>query len=200
MILTANEKKLIRFLASGLKDHSINEIARACKIAPNGAHKILRKLEEENVVTPKQIANIKSYQLDFSSEKTLCILELALMPEKLEGRVKQRADDLKRLRGLAKAAIIFGSYTKKKEPKDLDVIFVLESRNFSRYKRLLAEIQGIVPVKIHDVAQKNEDFSRNLQKDDPIISEALRNGIVLWGFSTIAQLVKNASGQAQEMP
>ena len=152
MILTVNEKHVLLFLAvSTRKNYSINEIAKACKLTPNGVHKLLAKLEKEDILKASKIANIKAYKLNFESEKTVRVLELALMSDAIEGRVKLRKEDLKPLKAVTKACVLFGSYiTTKKEPRDLDILFVLEKRNFEAYKRVLSKVQDITPVKIQD--------------------------------------------------
>ncbi|MDP4012954.1 MAG: hypothetical protein Q8R00_05115 [Candidatus Nanoarchaeia archaeon] len=195
MILTANEKQVLRFLAvSTRKNYSINDIAKACKLTPNGAYKLLVKFEKEDILKADHIANIKAYKLNFESEKTVRVIELALMSNVIEGRVKLRIEDLKPLRAVTKACVLFGSYiTTKKEPKDLDVLFVLEKKNFEAYKRVLSKVQDITPVKIQDVVQTVEDVKQNLKEDDPIVIAALRDGIVLWGFDVIVEVIKNVS-------
>ncbi|MEK6867462.1 MAG: hypothetical protein AABX98_01430 [Nanoarchaeota archaeon] len=195
MVLTKNEKRVMRFLAISIgDDYSINEIAKMCKITPNGAYKILLKLEKEGVLQAKAIANIKAYHLDFTNEKTQRLLEFAFMPAVLDGRVRFRAEDLQSLKKIVKACIFFGSYiTSKKEPGDLDVLFLLEQKDFVSYKHEFAKVQNITPVKIQDIVQTSIDLEQNLKKKDPIIIEALRNGIVLWGFESLALVIKNVS-------
>ncbi len=195
-MLTANEKRILRFLATSVgKDYSINDVAKACSITPNGTYKILTKLKKEGVLNVKQIANIKSYKLNLEHEKTVRVLELALMPELPEGRVKARACDLQPLKSITQACVIFGSYiTTKQKPGDLDILFVLERKNFEEYKKALAKVGDIVPVKIQDVVQTSEDITQNLKKNDQVIIEALRYGIVLWGFDLLAQVIKDATG------
>lgn len=195
MILTMNEKRVLRFLATSTgKDYSINDIAKACKLTPNGAHKLLVKMEKEGVLKVKPIANLKAYKLDFENEKTARVLELAFMPDALEGRVKSRAEDLKPLKTVTRACVLFGSYiTTKKEPGDLDVLFILERTHFEAYKKALSRVQDITPVKIQDVVQTTDDVLQNLKKGDPIVVAALREGIVLWGYDVVVQVIKNAS-------
>ena len=194
MMFTRNEKRVLQFLATSLgKDHSINDVAKACGIAPNGAYKILIKLEKEGVLKVKKIANIKSYTLNFEHEKTARVLELALMPDALEGRIKARAGDLQLLKPLTQACVLFGSYiTAKQKPGDLDILFVLKRTNFGKYKQALAKVQDIVPVKIQDVVQTSEDATQNLKKNDPIMTDALRHGVVLWGADVLVQVIKHA--------
>lgn len=193
---TENEKRVLRFLATRFgKDQSINDVAKACDVTPNGAHKILAKLEREGILKAKQIANIKSYKLNFESEKTVRVLELILMPDALTGRVKVRVEDLQPLKPLTRACVLFGSYiTEKQKPGDLDILFILERTNYASYKRMLAKVQDIVPVKIQDVVQTRKDFVHNLKKNDPVIVGALRHGVVLWGFDVLVQAIKHAAG------
>ncbi len=171
---------------------SINEIAKQCKISPNGAYKILAKLELEGILKAKQISNIKAYYINFDNEKTSRVLEIAFIFEIKDGRIKARADDLKPFMRITRACVIFGSYiSAKQKPGDLDIFFILEKRMFESYKKALAKAQDIVPLKIHDIVQTPADAQKNLKKHEPIVTEALRNGIVLWGAETIVRAIKN---------
>ena len=81
-MLTNKENRVLRLLMANFdKDYSINQIAKECKLAPNGALKILKKFEKEGVLTVKTIANIKSYKMNLDNEKTPLLLKLALMSE-----------------------------------------------------------------------------------------------------------------------
>lgn len=195
MILTQNEKGVLRLLATSIGKHlSINDIGKACGLSSGGAFKILAKLENEGILKSIAIANIKAYTLNFEHEKTIRVLELAFIPDRLEGKIKMRADDLHHLKKLTKACVLFGSYiTPKQMPGDLDALFLVEKKNFAAYKGVLAKVQDIVPVKIQDVVQTPDDFEKNLKKRDPIITSALLQGIALWGFDVLVRGVKNAS-------
>ncbi|MBS3140521.1 hypothetical protein J4405_00075 [Candidatus Woesearchaeota archaeon] len=190
-MITKNEKKVLRMLFAELgKDNSINQIAKACNLAPNGAFKILRKFEKEGILEAKNIANIKSYKLNFNNEKTRNILELSLIPE-INGRIKFRLDDLKPLKELTISCIIFGSYIDpKKEPNDLDILFILDKNKFTSFKTKSSQIYQIIPLKIHEVLQTKEDFEKNIAINN-IITEIIKTGIILWGYKEIIELVKN---------
>ena len=195
MMLTLNEKKVLRLLMAAFgKEYSINNIAKECCLAPNGAYKILKKFEREGILKLKAIANIKSYRINFNNEKTHPILELALLSE-IEGRVRHRFEDLQNLKKITKTCIIFGSYAKpsKKFPKDMDIFFILDKNRFKDYKKHLTSIKGIVPVKIHDVLQTEEDVKNNILTRDPVLLEILRKGVLLWGQRTLVGIIKNVS-------
>jgi len=191
-MLTKNEKKLIRVLLFSFGEkYSINEIARICNIAPNGALKILKKLEKERIIVLEKIANISSYSIDFSNIKTKSILELSLIEEG-NGRVVSRFEDLKELQKITSIGVIFGSYvTDKQNPEDMDLFFVLNKESFRRYKEEIKKIYPAMPVKVHDVLQTPEDLEKNILKKDKVIIDILRKGFILWGHDKLIEAIKN---------
>ena len=192
MFLTINERKVLRFLAASNRDYSINELAKKCNLAPNGAYKLLKKLENGGIIIPKRTANVISYTLNFDNFKTSIILEFAFIPDKLEGRVKYRAGDLQILKSVTSICIMFGSYiTSKKHPKDLDLLFILKKEQFDDYKKKLNKIKDTTPIKIQDIVQTREDLIQNIKKEDPIILASIKKGIVLWGFSELVKIIEN---------
>ncbi|MEK6951332.1 MAG: winged helix-turn-helix domain-containing protein [Nanoarchaeota archaeon] len=191
-MLTPNEKKILKYLLVNFnRDRSINEVAKDCQLSPNGAYKILRKLEREGVLTQKTIANIKAFKVSCPTLKARRIIELAFM-EPIKGRVEQRYKDLLPLQNVVRICIVFGSYlTEKKNPEDLDTLMVMEKTNFSTYKKALQEVQEIVPVKIHDILQTKQDFLTNLRQDNKVIKQALQWGIVLWGQEKLIEVLSD---------
>lgn len=191
-MITENEKNILKLLFSAFGEiYSINQIAKECNLAPNGALKILRKFEKEGILKSQNIANIKAYKLDFENEQTKNILKLTLMPE-LKGRIKFRAEDLKALKETAKACIIFGSYVDlKKEPSDIDIFFIIEPKKFKAFKEKTSLIYKTIPLKVHDVLQTEEDVIENLKKKDKVIIEIFKTGIILWGLDKIVDIVEH---------
>lgn len=191
-MLTLNEKKVLKYLIVNFnRDKSINEVAKDCHLSPNGAYKILQKLEKEEVLYPKDIANIKSFKVSCRSPKAKRIIELAFM-DTIENRLEQRYKDLLPLQKVALIGIAFGSYiTDTKDPGDLDIVMVINKSQFTNYKKVLLKVQEIVPVKIHDVLQTKSDFINNLYQDNKVIKQALQQGIVLWGHDILIEVLSN---------
>jgi DNA-binding Lrp family transcriptional regulator len=200
-MLTVNEKKVLRLLFAAIdEDYSINAIARECGLAPNGAAKILRKLEQEGVLKAKSIANIRAYRIDFKSQKAQAILELAMIPE-IKGRLQHRLEDLEEMKEAVKACIAFGSYIGQgKEPNDIDLIFIISKEKFKQYKDKLPKLRQVLPVKLHELIQTEEDLKSNILRKDKVILGAIREGVILWGQKLIIELVQNARDQAEKMP
>ena len=193
-MITNNEKKILKFLLAHFNsDYSINEIAKKCGLAPNGAYEILKKFEEKEILLPKKIANSKSYKINFNSKETNKLLELALIPDYRESKIKYRYSDLKPLENITNLCIIFGSYTTKKEkPNDIDVLFVIKKGDYKKYSEVLEKVKRILPLKLHDVIQTKEDLIKNIKKEEKLIIEAIFEGIVLWGHESLIEVIKNA--------
>lgn len=191
-MLTKNEKNVIRALMFSFNEkYSINEIARKCDLAPNGALKILRKFEKEGVIIMQKIANIKAYSINFNNSQTRSILELSLIKEG-NNRVKNRVEDLKQLQKITEIGIIFGSYiTEKEKPEDLDLFFVLKKHNFNKYKEEIKKIYPAMPVKVQDILQTPEDLQKNIMNKDKVILDILRKGFILWGYDKLIEIIKN---------
>lgn len=121
-------------------------------------------------------------------------MELALSSKIAKKRIKYRIEDLKPLEKITNACVLFGSYTgEKKEPNDLDVLFVFNKKDYKKYKEILNNVREICPVKIHDVIQTKEDLTNNMKKQDKIIMNILENGVVLWGQDILVKVFKNVS-------
>ena len=193
-MITNNEKKILKFLLAHFNsDYSINEIAKKCGLAPNGAYEILKKFEEKEILLPKKIANSKSYKINFNSIETNKLLELALIPDYKEPKIKYRYNDLKHLENMTNLCIIFGSYiTKKEKPNDIDILFVIKKSDYKKYSEVLEKVKIILPLKLHDVIQTKQDLTKNIKKEEKLIIEAISEGIVLWGHEFLIEVIKNA--------
>lgn len=194
-MITTNEKKILRFLLANFdKDYSINEIAKKCNLAPNGAYEMLKKFEEKEVLLPKKIANLRSYKINFDSIEATKLLELILIPNYKESKISYRYNDLKPLENISKLCIIFGSYiTKKERPNDIDTLFVIKKADYKKYNRALDKVKMVMPFKLHDVIQTKRDLIKNIKKRDKILIKAISEGIVLWGHEFLIDVIKNVA-------
>ncbi len=192
-MFTIKESKVLRLLMSSTSYYSINDIARECNLSPNGAYKILKKLEKDDIIYCKDIGRIKAYRINFENTLILSYMEIALNDKRInEAKIKVRVKDLSEMKGICKAVALFGSYvTEKKNPSDIDILFVFEPEKFRLFQKKLDEILGLIPYKIHDVIQTEQDFVNNLKKQDKIIREVIRNGVILFGHDVIARSVKS---------
>ncbi len=193
MVFTENEKKVLKFIGASGGNVSINDLSNQINISTGSAYKVLTKFEKEGVITAVPISNIVTYPFNFINEKTKPVIELVYAAEQFENKIKMRAHDLELLKDTTQMCLLFGSYiTSKQNPSDLDILFVIEKEKFADYKKILTKVQLITPIKIQDVVQTKEDLIQNIRKQDPIIVEALKKGIALWGFHLLAEVIKDS--------
>ena len=194
-MITENEKKVLRFLLAHFdRDQSINQIAKECGLAPNGAYEILRKLQKQAIVKVKSISNIKSYKMDFMSNKALRLLGFILVPNYDDPKIRYRYNDLIPLEQITRLCVLFGSYiTSKKVPNDIDILFVLEKSQYKKYERTIEKVKMALPLKLHDVIQTRTDLRKNIQKGDPLIIKIITEGVVLWGEELLVEVIKSVA-------
>lgn len=193
--LTENEARIVDFLIRNFKErNSINGIGRKIKISHTGAHKILRKLEKIKAVKPERIGNAIYYKANLDNELGLKLAEFVLAQNELIPYSKVQADDLKPLQGIASSCILFGSVLSKgREAGDIDVMLVVEEKDFKKLYKKLDEIKEMSPKKIHDIMQSREDLAKNIKKNDEVILDIIKNGRILWGSEIIVEAIKNGT-------
>ena len=192
-MITKKQGKVLKFLATGsYSENYINNIARRCGISVSGSQWILNNLEEQDIVIHQDIGNIKSYTITFN-DKSKDFLSLAYL-EKLNDKIENRKRELESLNEVGKISIVFGSYLHKKDPNDIDILFILDkTSDYINFNKKLEHLRNIVPVKIHVVLQTRKDLIENINKRDKIIIEALRNGILLWGNKYLVEVLEDVN-------
>ena len=192
-MITKKQSKVLKFLATGsYSENYINNVARKCDTSVSGAQLILTNLEHENILNHEDIGNMKSFNIKFN-EKSKSYLNLAYMGE-LTNKLENRKRELEPLKENSKVAIVFGGYLHKKDPNDIDILFVLNKNgDYSNFNEKLREIGHIIPIKVHAILQTKKDIIENIKKKDKIIIEALRNGVLLWGNKFIVEVLEHVN-------
>jgi len=190
--LTSNEFRTLNFLTRHFSEqYSINQLAKKVGLTPKGLHKLLKKLEKENIVKFTKLANAVFYQVNFSNDIAKKCVELALL-EKIElPYARVQAKDLEVLRPYTLTAILFGSVLLKGEKaNDIDVLVVVEKQDYPEFKKALEKLQTLKPKHIQTVIQTPQDLINNLKKKDEVLLEILRTGKFLWNTEVIVTAIK----------
>lgn len=188
------EQKVLSFLTRHFTEkYSINQLAKRIGITPKGAYKLLKKLELQGIVIPQKLANAIFYHLNFASDLARKKAELSLFEEIELPYARAQAKDLERLRPLVLAAMLFGSVLRKGEKAgDIDVLTVIEKKNYKAFQDALGKLQKLKTKHIQTVLQTPRDLVNNLKKPDDVVLEILRTGKVLWGHDIIVNAIKHA--------
>lgn len=191
--ITHNESRIVNFLLRNFaRDYNINQIAKELKLSPRGAYKILKKLEDNQVLISKKVGNNMIYKINFEKDTTLDVCQFVLIEKKTTPYIQTWIKDLQSLKKSTDLAIMFGSVlTKGKQANDIDLLLVFEKENFSKVQEEIKKINQIKSKKIHPVIQTKEDLIKNIKKRDPAMLEEIRTGIILWGRNILAEAIKD---------
>jgi len=192
-MITEKQSKVLKFLATGsYSENYINNIAKECSLAVSSSQWILNNLEEQGIVSHQSIGNVKSFNINFN-DKSRDFLSIAYS-EEINSKLENRRRELESLKDVSKVAIVFGSYLHKKDPNDMDILFVLnKSDDYNKLNDGLKEVGYVVPVKIHAILQTKKDLIGNIKKRDKIIINALREGKLLWGSKYLVEVLEDAN-------
>ena len=92
-------------------------------------------------------------------------------------------------------AIIFGSIVRTpKTANDMDILLVFQHCNLKAIKKYLDEKNNIMIKPVHAILQTPQDFEKNLQKNDPVILNALSKGYVIYGQEKLIEAIKHVTG------
>ena len=192
MDITNNEMNFVLTLFKNPKvQYNANSIAKALEISRMGALKIARRLEKEEVITSKELGKAFFYHLNLENDYAKQYLKFLLKREAKHASsyVKVWLDEIKKIKS-ANAAILFGSILKKqKEAKDVDVLLVIDSKNYKKVKEEIEEVNSVNNKKIHPMFQTKEDFKRNISKEDKPLLNAV-NGMYVFGEDSLMELLK----------
>src|SRR3989338_8523713 len=185
--LAKNELNALKFLTRHFTEsYSINQLAKQIGLTPKGMHKLLKRLERQNIVKPLKMGNSVFYKVNFEYDLARKAAEISLFDEIKLPYAKVQAKDLLVLRPVTLAVILFGSLLEKGEKAgDIDILAVLKQEQYRAFKKSLDNLQLIKPKHIQPVVQSPQDLVNNLKKKDAVLLEVLKKGRILWGHEII---------------
>ena len=85
--------------------------------------------------------------------------------------------------------LLFGSYANNKATRTSDIDFLLITNAAEDIEKEIS----LIPLNIHLTSITHEDFINMLKsKEQTVVSEALKNNIILFGIEDYYRLIKNA--------
>lgn len=186
------EMEILKLLMGNRQEaFSIRRISLTRKINYKSAHAAVKRLEKQGIITLKKTGNTticsfsgkfneKVFQAEYERrEKLLKNKNFKILYEKLDG--------LK----FPFIALLFGSYARgtAKKGSDIDILAICEKGREKYIERAVS----LLPLKIHLTAIDCEEFL-NMAKSRQftVVSEAMKNNIILVGIEDYWRLVENA--------
>ncbi len=161
--------------------YNANSLSKVVGITPMGTLKILKRLEQENIVKSKKIGKAITYKVnvDDSYAKKYSSLILVREAQYANPQIKRWITELKKIKN-SEVIILFGSVLEKSNPNDIDVLLVTDQKRFPKLQQEIKELNEINIKKIHPVYQTYDDIIKNIKKRDKPILNAIK-GIVVFG-------------------
>jgi predicted nucleotidyltransferase len=186
-----NDVKILKLLLDKRDEKfTINKIAKILKINYRIAYERVGVLEKEHLLGITRIGNSKICEFTYEFNGKVYEAEF-YRREDLFRRNKDFLVIYKRLAELnfVFIALVFGSYARGAENKHSDIDILAIGGN---EKEIHATI-SLLPDKIHLTAVSPEDFVHMAKsKEFTVVSEAIKNNIILIGKEEYYRLLKNA--------
>lgn len=186
-----------RVLAILLKEpfavHTATSIAKALNITRQGAWKTLNVLAENKLVELEFVGDAKTstatIKLNWHSPITEKTLSLILTKESIK---QQRwRVNFAELESSVEFIILFGSILNNpKEANDIDILAIVNKKNFKAVEETVAKAQQTQLKKIHVVDLTEREFSQELKRPNKAYLDAVKKGVVLYGQDNFIQFVK----------
>jgi len=191
-MISKNPKKIILYLLRNLELSNINQISRKLDISVGSAFKILKSLEEKNIVLPSYLGNAKYYQINLKNEEAKKLCELILLEEKrtLKGYAKLYSDELQKFNE-AETIILFGSVLANKDFNDVDVLFVANKPK--EVVKFCLELSKIRTKPVVPLILKKGDLIKEIKDKKEVILNIIKTGVILKGESIFVEVIQNAN-------
>lgn len=181
---------LLKLFKSFNKDYNANSISKEIKISSRGALKILKKLEENNLIKGRQLGRAVFYKVNLDDDYAFKIIETLLIAQTRE-KAGRWLEEFKGLFKDTEIIIIFGSITRNpKEAKDIDILTVFKKNKYKKVAKFIEGKNKILIKKIHNLPQTVGDLNENL-KNNKAIQDAVETGYVLYGQNKLIEVIKN---------
>ena len=195
-MLPVNLAKIIEYLFKNTPDRfNVNQIARNLKISVGSAYKILKSLEKKEILISQKIGNGIYYNLNLESKEAENIVALVLIDGRNSALSKNPhasiyAKDLQEANELSKAAILFGSILEKKDANDVDVLFIIDKGRAGKIEDFCLKLSKLRPKKVNPLSMTATDFKKNIKKQDKILTDILKKGVIFFGEDEIIKILK----------
>lgn len=182
-----NKQKIILYLAKNNESFTLHELSKLVKIPYTSFYRTIKEMQDIIKIQEKGKSKLISI---IWNEITQAYLTIASFEEKKIILEKQYI--LKRIEKKAKEiTLIFGSYAKGTQRKESDIDIIIINKNGEKTINF-SDLELLYKVKINPMFfSKNEFLMMLKDKNENVGKQALKNHILLSGFSEFWELIKN---------
>lgn len=161
--------------------YNANSLSKVIGITPMGTLKILKRLEQENILKSKKIGKAITYKVNVEDSYAHKYISLILVREAqyANPQIKRWISEVKKIKK-TDVIILYGSVLERSDPNDIDVLLITNQRRFAKLQQEIKELNEINIKKIHPMYQTYNDIIKNIKKRDKPILNAIK-GIIIFG-------------------
>ena len=190
---STKERVLLSLLKAPFEIHTATSLAKALNITRQGIWKTLNKLMENKLINLERVGDTKTstatVKLNWTNPATEKTLSLLLTQESLK---QQRwVVNFAEIESNVKFLILFGSILNNpKEANDIDLLAVVDKKNFKAIEEKISKVQQTQIKKIHLIDLTKAEFNYELKKPNMVHMAAVKKGTILYGHDNFIQFVK----------
>jgi predicted nucleotidyltransferase len=189
--LTEKEKKIVLLLAKDFTtDYNARSLSRKVGMSPRGALKALKFLEQNGIARGRQVGKSIIYRLVYDEYSQMLVAEFLLDESRTKAQrwIREFSEFRK-----AKALVLFGSAIRSGTHNDIDLLIIVEKKDYDTLYKLVKAKNDILVKPIHPVWQTRSDMVKNILKRDAVVLEIIKTGIVLKGNYFITEVLASVS-------
>ena len=89
---------------------------------------------------------------------------------------------------------MFGSTIKNyAKATDIDIMIVIDKEDVKEVNNILKEKKELLPKNLHAIKLTHEDLSGNLKKKDKVITDIVKNAVVIYGQDKYVEIIKSVT-------
>jgi len=193
----AEEKILNRLLKQFSVNWTITSLSKEINITRVGVWKILKRLEDERVIILSPVGGGKTstFRVSLNWENSILEKKLSLILAEEALRHQRWINNFEELKNITEFVILYGSILHSpKEAKDIDILsIVFNKNNFLNVEKVTQKTQKTQIKKIHSENFTKEEFKKEIEKQNKIFVDAIKNGIILFGQEKFIKFIKDIS-------
>ncbi|MBI2176687.1 hypothetical protein HYU40_05080 [Candidatus Woesearchaeota archaeon] len=198
--VSENGKRALKVIFTDfLTSYNSYNIKEKLGISGVGSLKLLRSLNEKNLLVSEKMGNAIFYKPNLDNEYVLKLLELIFLEHSsLSSFVKGWIYDLRSFIPDTKAMFLFGSIlTKERRAGDVDACFILkDAKDYGRLQSGVAEMNRKNRLRIHPLYLTEGEFEKKLREKDKPLVDMVRTCVVVHGQELFVGMLKNVQSRA----
>ena len=187
------DKHILTILLKDIfRTHTATSLSKHLKMSRWGTWKILKKLEEDELIISNKIGSGKtgtqSIMLNWDNVLLEKVLAFSLTKEALKyRRWRHNFSDLEKE---VDFLILYGGILhSSKEANDIDLIGVANEKKLAKIDNILLRIQETQARKIHAIQFTKKELKKELKNKNKAFIDAIKKGIILFGQENFIKFI-----------